>query len=102
MNVRSRLLRQNKKQILNINMKTVKSLVLVNAYKCAKFQLPSSISYWDMEGAKNKNWELLISSDVPLADTFLHVALVSANAYQRTKFKLSSSISFGDMRGVPK
>jgi len=39
------------KQIMNINTKTVKSkflhraLVLVNAYKCVKFQLPSSISY---------------------------------------------------------
>ena len=57
MNVRSRLLvRTKKKQIMNINMKTVKSkflhgaLVLVNTYKCAKFQLPSSISYSDMEG----------------------------------------------------
>ena len=51
-NVRSRQLSQNKKkQIMNINMKTVKSkflhraLVLVKAYKCAKFQYPSSISY---------------------------------------------------------
>jgi len=41
---------------MNINMKTVKSkflhkaLVLVNAYKCAKFQLSTSISYWNMEG----------------------------------------------------
>ena len=61
MNVRSRLLSQNKKQIMNINMKTVKSkflhraLVLVNAYNCDKFQLPSSISYGDMEGFQNKN-----------------------------------------------
>jgi len=55
---------------MNINMKTVKlkllhkALVLVNAYTCAKFQLPSSISYWDMEGpigSQNKHWELLIS-----------------------------------------
>jgi len=44
---------------MNINMKTVKSkflrraLVLVNAYKCAKYRLPSSISYGDMEGSKN-------------------------------------------------
>jgi len=38
----------------------------------------------------------------PLADKFLHVAILPANAYQRTKFQLSSSISFGDMRGVPK
>jgi len=36
---------------MNINMKTVKLkflhrvLVLVNVYNCAKFQLPSSISY---------------------------------------------------------
>jgi len=27
-----------------------RALVRVNAYKCAKFQLPSSISYGDMEG----------------------------------------------------
>jgi len=35
----------------------------------------------------------------PLADRFLHVAIVPASAYQRTKFQLSSSISLGDMRG---
>jgi len=69
MNVRSRLLSQNKKQIMNINMKTVKSKflhraqVLVNAYKCAKFKLPSSNSYGDMEGSKKLG--LLISSDAP-------------------------------------
>jgi len=69
MNVRSRLLSQNKKQIMNINMKTVKSKflhraqVLVNAYKCAKFKLPSSNSYGDMEGSKKLG--LLISSDTP-------------------------------------
>ena len=45
---------------MNINMKTVKltflhkALVLVNAYNCAKFQLPSSISYGDMKGSQNK------------------------------------------------
>jgi len=52
-------------------MKTVKSkflhraLVLVNAYKCAKFQLPSSISYEIWRGSKNKKWELLIPPDAP-------------------------------------
>jgi len=35
----------------------------------------------------------------PLADKFLHVAIVPADAYQRTNFQLSSSISLGDMRG---
>ena len=50
-------------------MKTVKlkflhrALVLVNANKCAKFQLPSSISYGDIEGSKKSG--LLISSDAP-------------------------------------
>jgi len=38
----------------------------------------------------------------PLADKFLHVAIVPANAYQSTKFQLSSSISYEDMRGVRK
>jgi len=37
----------------------------------------------------------------PLAENFLHVAIVSLNAYQCTKFQLSSFISFGDMEGVP-
>ena len=38
-------------------------LVRVNAYKCAKFQVPSSISYRDMEGihSQNTKWALLIS-----------------------------------------
>jgi len=34
----------------------------------------------------------------PLADKFLHVAIVPAYAYQHTKFHLSRSISFGDIR----
>ena len=38
----------------------------------------------------------------PLADKFLHVAIVPANAYQHTKCQLSNSISLGDMRGGPK
>ena len=49
---------------MNINMKTVKSKflhrALVNAYKCAKFQLPSSINYGDMEGSKNGAADLLM------------------------------------------
>jgi len=36
----------------------------------------------------------------PLADKFLHVAIIPANACQHAKFQLSSSISFGDMRKV--
>ena len=40
-----------------------RALVLENAYECAKFQLPSCIRYRDIEGSKNKNWGLLISSD---------------------------------------
>ena len=38
----------------------------------------------------------------PLADKFLHVALVPANACQYIKIKLSSSISFEDIKGVQK
>jgi len=38
----------------------------------------------------------------PLADKFLHVAIVLANAYQHTKCQLSNSISLRNMRGVPK
>ena len=83
-------------------MKRVKSnflhraLVLVNAYKCAKFQLPSSISYGDMEGSKNGAADLLRRA---LVGKLLHVAIILANGYQHTKFQVSRSISFGDMRG---
>ena len=42
-----------------------RTLVRVNAHKCAKFQIPGSISYWDTDGSQNKNWEMLISSDAP-------------------------------------
>jgi len=88
---------------MNINMKTVKlkllhRVLLVNAYNCAKFQLPSSISYGDMEGSQNKKIGAVDLPRCPLADKLLHVAIVPANGYQRTKFRLSSSISFRDMR----
>jgi len=33
-----------------------KALALINVYRCAKFQLPSSNSYGDMEGSQNKKW----------------------------------------------
>jgi len=65
---------------------------IVNAYKCAKFQLPSYISYGDMRGSQNKKNG---AADLPrrlLADTFLHLAIVPANAYQRTKALLVSEI----------
>jgi len=103
MNVRSRLLSQNKKQIMNIDIKTVKSkflhraLVLVNAYKCAKFQLPRSISYGDMEESKKIEAADLLRR--ALAGKLLHVAIIPANGYQHTKFQLSRSITFGNMRG---
>jgi len=76
-----------------------RALVRVNAYKCAKFQLPSSISYRDMEGVPKYK---LGADDLirrTLAEKLLHVSIVPAYAYQRTKFQLSISISFGDMRG---
>ena len=88
-------------------MKTIKLkllhrvlLVVVNAYNCAKFQLPSSISYGDMEGSQNKKIGAVDLPRCPLADKLLHVAIVPANGYQRTKFQLSSSINFRDMRGT--
>ena len=86
---------------MNINMKTVKSKflhraqVLVNAYKCAKFKLPSSNSYGDMEGSKK----------IGAADLLRRGQIITCshkkppNGYQRTKFQLSRWISFGDMRG---
>ena len=77
------------------------ALVRVNAYKCTKFQLPSSISYWDMDGIPKYKLGAADLLRRILADKRLHVAIVPAYAYQRTKFQLSSSISFG-YEGCPK
>ena len=77
-------------------------LVRVNAYKCAKFQVPSSISYRDVEGIPEYKVGAADLPRRPLVVKFLYVAILLANACQRTKFQLSSSISFGDMREVPK
>ena len=65
-----------------------RAVVRVNAYKCAKFQVPSSISYGDMEGSQ---WALQPADlpRYPLAVKFLYVATVPANACQHTKFQLS-------------
>jgi len=38
----------------------------------------------------------------PLADKFLHGAIVPTNIYQHSKFQLPSSNSFRDKEGVPK
>ena len=79
-----------------------RGLVRVNAYKCAKFQVPSSIIYRDMEGIPEFKVGAAGLPRRPLAVKFLYVAIVPANACQRTRFQLSSSISFGDMRVIPK
>ena len=76
-----------------------RGLVRVNAYKCAKFQVPSSISYWDMEGVPK--WKLGAADLVrrPLADKFLYWALVRVNDYKCAKFQLPSFISYWDTEG---
>ena len=79
-----------------------RGLVRVNAYKCAKFQVPSSISYRDMEVIPEYKVGAADLPRRPLAVKLLYVAIVPANACQRIKFQLYSSISFGDMREVPK
>ena len=81
------------------NKFSYRELVRVNAYKCAKFQVPSSISYRDMEGIPEYKVGAADLPRRPLAVIFLYVAIVPANAYRRAKSQLSSWISFGDMRG---
>jgi len=75
-----------------------RALVRVNAYKCAKFQVTSSISYGDMEGIPEYKVGAADLPRRPLAVKFLYVDIVPVNACQRTKFQLSSSINFGNMR----
>ena len=79
-----------------------RGLVRVNDYKCAKFQVLSSISYRDMEGIPEYKVGAADLPRRPLADKFLYRALVRINAYKCDKFQLFSSISYRDMEGVPK
>ena len=73
-----------------------RGLVRVNAYKCAKFQVPICISYRDREGIPEYKVGAADLHRRTLAVKFLYVAKC-----QPTKFQLSSSINFGDMREVP-
>ena len=54
-------------------------LVRVNAYKCAKFQVPSSISYGDMEGIPEYKVGAADIPRRPLAVKLLYVAIVPEN-----------------------
>ena len=76
-----------------------RALVLVNAYKCAKFQLSSSISYGDIKGGPKIKVGAAGLPRCPLVDTFLHGAIVPAKC---TKFQLPSAISFRDKEDVKK
>ena len=67
-----------------------RELVRVNAYKCAKFKVPNSISYRDMEGIPEYKVGAADLPRRPLAVKLLYVAIVPVNACQRTKFQLSS------------
>jgi len=57
-----------------------RGLVRVNAHKCAKFQVPGSISYRDMEGIPEYKVGAADLPRRPLAVKFLYVAIVPANA----------------------
>ena len=46
-------------------------LVRLNAYKCAKFQLPGSISFRDQEDVPKFNVGLLAPCRTPYAETFV-------------------------------
>ena len=61
-------------------------LVRVNTYKCAKFQVTSSISYRDMEGIPEYKVGAADLPRRPLADKFLYQGLVRVNAYKFAKF----------------
>jgi len=44
--------------------------ILANVYKCAKFQLPSFISFRDNQVSQNLMWGLLAPCSTPYAETF--------------------------------
>ena len=78
-----------------------RGLVRVNAYKYAKFQVPSSISYRDMERIPEYKVGAADLPRLPLAVKFLYRGLVRVNAYKCAKFQVPSSINYGDMEWVP-
>ena len=73
--------------------------VRVNDYKCAKFQLPSSISFRDKEGAQNLMWGLLRRCRTPYAETFMcaQSTLQGETARQISASYLYASCSYAHM-----
>ena len=78
-----------------------RGLVRVNAYKYAKFQVPSSTSNRDMEGIPEYKVGAADLPRRPVAVKFLYRGLVRVNAYKCAKFQVPSSISYRDMEGIP-
>ena len=76
---------------MNINMKTVKlislhrALILVNAYKSAKFQLPIGISFRDKDGVPKFMWGYQPPAE-PCTLKLLCVLKVLGKVKQRAKF----------------
>ena len=73
-----------------------RALVRVNAYKCAKFQLPLVTEIW--RGSQNKNGRCWSPQTPHSGQIFVCSHSTCKCLSQRTKFQLSSPISFGDMR----
>ena len=63
-----------------------RELVRVNAYKCAKFQVPSSISYRDMEGIQEYKVGAADLPRRPLAALCGHSTCKCLQAYQISTF----------------
>ena len=71
-----------------------RALVRVNAYKCAKFQLPSSTSFRDKEGVLKFN----VGATTPRTLKLLCVLKVLGKVKQRAKFQHRISMHHAVMR----
>ena len=77
-----------------------RALVRVNAYKCAKFQLPSSTSFRDKEGVLKFNVGATTPCRTPYAETFVYAQglKVLGKVKQRAKFQHCTSMHHAVMQ----
>ena len=76
-----------------------RALVRLNAYKCAKFQLPGSISFRDKEDVPKFNVEATSPPAVPRTLKLLCVLKVLGKVKQLAKFqhRIYASCSYANM-----
>jgi len=84
-----------------VNKFLYRALLRANVCKCAKLQLPSSISYRDMRGSQNKKWELWFPQTPTSGQIFVPGASTRKCLYSVPNFNFLARL-VSEIRGGPK